>query len=106
MNIAGIHQLIAHKRKTAEWNRAKAAAPQTCPRIAYDAEMDAKKLEEEATTLEGHAKSDWELIQNIEMLINYLVHSPYTSAHRTLALRSLEEASMRLRRELGDKTQD
>lgn len=101
MEIAGLHKLAHQKRQQAEWNRAKAAAPHTDPRLAHECEEAAKRLDAEADLLDRHIKGDIDIIINIEALIHYLNHSPDTSAHRTLALRDLENASGRLRRELG-----
>lgn len=101
MEIAGLFRLIATRRQQAEWHRARAAATRTDPRTAHELEQAAKQVEKDVEELERHAKSDAELIQNIEMLIGYINSSPIKSAHRTLALRDLESASDRLRRELG-----
>lgn len=102
MNIAGLYKLIDQLRQQAKWNRAKAAAPSADPRVAYEAEVSAKDAESRAEELEAHAKGNQDMILNIESLIHYLNHSPHKSADRTIATRHLEDASMRLRRELGD----
>lgn len=102
MDIRGLHYLAKQKRQQAEWNRAKAAATHTDPRLAHECEASATALETEAATHDRHAKGNTDLIINIESLIHYINHSPDKSAYRTLALRDLESASMRLRRELGD----
>lgn len=102
MNIAGLYSLISRTRQQAASQRLRAAAPDTCPHEAYDAELDAKRLEAEADRLRAHARDNERMIPNIEMLIHDLNQSPHKSAARTLALRDLEQASMRLRRELGD----
>lgn len=101
MPIAGLYALMKQFADSAQWNRARAAACRTDPRIAHDLEAAAKKDAAEAERLGKHAKSNEELIQNIEMLIAYLNNSTIKSGHRTLALRDLESASDRLRRELG-----
>lgn len=103
MNIPGIYSLIAQRRQSAEWDRAKAAGTRTDPRLVHELEESAKRTDAEVDRLQTHAKSNEELIQNIEMLIHYLNGSSIKSAHRTLALRDLESASGRLQRELGTK---
>ena len=104
MDIAGLHKLAHQKRQQAEWNRAKATATHTDPRLAHEIEEAAKRLEAEAALHDRHIKGNTDLIINIEALIHYIHHSPDTSAYRTLALRDLESASDRLRRELGSPT--
>jgi hypothetical protein len=106
MNIPGVYHLISHKRQTAAWQRLKAKDPTTCPRIAHEANADAEQLEAESVRLEGLARSSEALIPSIELLIHDMATSSHQSPDRTLARRSLEEASMRLRRELGDKPEN
>lgn len=101
MQTAGLRHLAKTKRQQAEWNRAKAAATHTDPRDAHQAAELAASLDREAEMIERQAKANADLITNIETLIHYLNHSPDKSAHRTLALRDLESAADRLRRELG-----
>ena len=101
MNLKGIQHLAKDKKGQAAWNRNKAASTRTDPRDAHESEQVAKRLEAEATQLSRQARSDAALIQNIEFLIHDLSTSTDQSAHRTLALRDLENASGRLRRELG-----
>lgn len=101
MDIRGLHYLAKQKRQQAKWQRTKAAATHTDPRIAHECEESAKALEAEAEIHERHANGNTDLILNIESLIHYINNSPDKSAYRTLALRDLESASDRLRRELG-----
>lgn len=100
--IPGLLDLARTRRQQAEWNRAKAAATHTDPHIAHECQQAALRMDKEAESAEAHAKGNQDIILNIETLIHYLIHSPHNSAHRTLALRHLEDASMRLRREIGD----
>lgn len=99
--IAGLLHLAAHKRKQAQWNRTKAGNPPTDARLAHECETAATQLEKEADEHEQHASSNADLIMNIETLLHYFNHSPFDSELRTLAKRHLEDASMRLRREIG-----
>lgn len=101
MKIEGIQHVAEQKRQQAKWNRCEAASVSTDPRIAHECEVTAKCLDEEAEQLERMAKGNHELIQNIEHLIRYLATSNDKSAQRTLAMRDLESASSRLRREVG-----
>ena len=102
---AGLLHLAAVKRDQAAWCRTHAKATKSDPRMAHENEVRAAELTAEADQLAGHAKGNAELILNIETLIHYLNHSPINSADRVLALRHLEDASMRLRREIGDAPQ-
>lgn len=101
MNIKGIQHLAKEKKEQAAWGRDKAAAAHTDPRDAYESAQVAERLDAEAAKLGRQARSDAAIIQNIELLIHDLSTSTDQSAHRTLALRDLENASGRLRRELG-----
>lgn len=92
--IAGLYQLIARKRGGAAWQRANDDTP-----VGLAA---AKHSDEEADNLEAHARSNESIIPMIELIIHDLQTSSHQSAQRTLTLRDLESASMRLRRELGD----
>lgn len=92
--IPGLYLLIARKRGGAAWQRANDDTP-----VGLAA---AKHSDEEADNLEGHARSNEAIISMIELIIHDLQTSSIKSADRTLALRDLESASMRLRRELGD----
>jgi hypothetical protein len=99
--MKGILDIAKQARESAKWNRAKAAAIHTDPRIAHDAESAAKRSDAEAEKLERMARSDRALIDTIELLIHDIATSSDQSPSRTLAMRDLENASSRLRRELG-----
>lgn len=94
--IAGLYQLIRRKRDGAAWVREH--ANETPEKADYDARL----LEKEADSLESHARSNVAAVNIIELLIHDFTTSSHASAARTLAMRDLESASMRLRRELGD----
>lgn len=96
--IAGLYQLIARKRGGARWQRENDESP-----VGLEA---AKHSDAEADKLEAHARSNEAIIPMIELIIHDLQNSTHPSAQRTLAMRDLESASMRLRRELGDKPQE
>lgn len=100
--ISGLYALAADKRIRAGHLSVEALANSTTPRHEYELKMQADQLRKEAKEHEDHARSDEKLVEGIEQLINYLVHSPHKSAGRTLAQRKLEEASGHLRRECGD----
>lgn len=101
--IKGLHMMIAQKLTTAKWQKQKAAAVDTDPRIAHEAGVDADKLEAEAANLAAMARSNEAMVTAIESLILRLENSTHKSAYRTLAMRDLQSASNWLRRELGDK---
>lgn len=96
--IAGLYQLIARKRAGAAWQRENDDST-----IGQHA---AVRSDAEADKLESHAHSNVDLINAMEIIIHDLTTSSIQSAPRTLALRELESASMRLRRELGDQPTD
>lgn len=100
--IAGLYQLIAKLRGQAAWNREKAKAAHTDPRLAHEADLSAADDEKKADKLESHARANEAAVNIIELLIHDFTTSSHASAARTLAMRDLESASMRLRRELGD----
>lgn len=99
--IPGLYQLAAKKLQTAEWCRQKAESCKTDPRTASENEEAAASAEREATALLEHAKENEVLILSIETLLHGIYSSPIKSADRTLAMRELEAASMRLQRENG-----
>lgn len=100
--IPGLLRAIPQLRSQAEWNRLKAQAPDTDPRIAHEADLAATDAEKEAGLMERHAASSAAIINAAELLIHDLRTSSHQSAQRTLAMRDFEQGVMRLRRELGD----
>lgn len=100
--IPGIYQAAAQLRKQAVWNRKKEKAVRTDPHIAHEAGVSAAGDEARAAQLESQARSDEAIINAVELLVHDLKTSSHQSALRTLAMRDLEMASMRLRRELGE----
>lgn len=100
--IPGLYQAVKRLREQAGWNRLKAKAADTDPRIAHEADLEATKDEKAADKAEAMARSNVAIINTVELLIHHLKESTLTSADRTLAMRDLEMASMRLRRELGE----
>lgn len=72
------------------------------PQSRHDVEVSIAAKESSLATLTSHAQSNTTAISQIEEIINYLRVSSHQSADRILARRELENASMRLRRELGD----
>ena len=100
--ISGLYALAASKKRQASDLAISAQDRCTTPAEAGQMMERARTLTKEATQHDEHARSNEELVFNIEHLIHYLVHSPHKSASRTLAQRKLEEASGHLRRECGD----
>jgi len=102
MKIPGLHQVIAAKRFAAGEAARMCRNPSTDPRRAHEAGVEAEMLAKESETLCEHLHGNAQTIEGIEHLIHYLLTSPHKSAYRTLAIRDLEQASMRLRRENGE----
>ena len=102
--IPGLYQLAAKKFQTATWCREKAAACKTDPRVAHENEQAADQCDREAGEILEQAKDNEVMILSIETLLHSLYTSPIKSPHRTLAMRHLEDASMRLQRENGSST--
>jgi hypothetical protein len=103
--IAGLYQLIETKLKQAAWNRTKAEFPRTDPHISHEAGVSAEQAVKDVEKHEAHVRSNIAIINTAELLIHDLLTSTIQSAPRKLAMRELESASMRLRRELGDRVE-
>lgn len=100
--IPGLYQAVKLLRGQAAWNRQKAKAADTDPRLAHEADLSATEDEKKADKAEAMARSNVAIINAVELLIHDLNTSTLKSETRTLARRDLEIASMRLRRELGE----
>ena len=81
--------------------RAREKNPSTDPRIGFEAGESADRLAREIMAMNQQKAGNQGLIEQIQIQINYLEKSPHQSAHRTLALRHLEDAQSRLIRENG-----
>lgn len=103
LTISGLYALAASKKRQACDLAMSAQDRCTTPAEAGQMMERAGMLTKEAAQHEEHARSNEDLVCNIEQLIHYLVHSPHKSAARTLVQRKLEEASGHLRRECGDE---
>ena len=99
--IPGLYQLRCRRIHTAKYQRDRALAPNTDPRIAHESGISADRLDAEIIALSEQIEENVTSIEGIEHLIRLLTSSPHKSADRTLAIRHLEDASMRLRRELS-----
>ena len=100
--IAGLKRLAAQKREQAEWCATSARKPSKDPHDSYDAGVRSADLLKEADAAEAHARDNAAVVLAIETIIPALANPDFMSAQRMLALRALEEASDRLRREIGD----
>lgn len=74
------------------------------PRMAHDLAESAERNSVEAAEIRSYAAENADLIIQVEAICQFIQTAPRSSAHRTLALRDLESAAMRLRRELGDES--
>jgi hypothetical protein len=72
----------------------------------YAAQQNERRLREEIKKTAAGITTTQEDIEGIEQLITYMRGTEHQSPDRTLAIRALEEASGRLRRELGDHPSD
>jgi hypothetical protein len=93
-SIAGLYQLIGRKRAGADWTRQND--------LSTTGVRSADRMEEDLEKLQSHLCSDIQAVNALEILIHQFTTSPIQSAPRTLALRAMENASMILRREIGD----
>jgi hypothetical protein len=101
-----IHGLLREaKRKELQATReaTESRSQKKCPRTAHDLGVSAEKLAVEAAGIRSYCAETADIILQIEAVCDFIGTAPRTSAHRTIALRHLEDAAMRLRRELGDE---
>jgi hypothetical protein len=101
--IKGLYIERANKIAAATAYPKNPLIPDRDPRDAHEREMSARTARTQADDLKIMIEETESFIERIEELIDHLANHPSKSAHRTLAQRDLENASMRLRRELGDK---
>lgn len=80
--------------------------PETDHVQKHDAAFHEPRLREEVGKLAKAIDHNESLITRIEELITEMQQNGWGSAERTLAMRHLEDASSRLRRELGDHPTD
>ena len=104
--MKGLHHEIWAKRRQATELHARAAIPSCDPRTAYEDGRTAKQLLADADAMARICHENEEAILQIEALIVNLDQSQHGSRHRSIAVRHLEDASMRLRRENGDPPED
>lgn len=100
--IQGVHHEIAAVERHISFLR-KQTKKMASPREQHDYDVALDDSEKKLATLTAHAQANLKAIGMIEETIHYLEQSPHQTADRTLAKRHLEDASMRLRRELGDQ---
>lgn len=99
--IDGLHRQIWQLRQQAERDDLRARAPHTDPHTAYDCEQAVIRGRRAADRMAEQAHENAELIEAVLPLIKALRASPHQSDHRTLALRHLEDAYLRLLLENG-----
>jgi predicted RNase H-like nuclease (RuvC/YqgF family) len=104
--IHGLLREIALKAKSAGAQARKAQKTTTDPRTAHECSITAEELARDVSDLTKISGEDRDMIIQIEATAEFLRLSKFKSALRTLALRDLESASARLRRELGDPPPD
>lgn len=99
--ISGLHHQLAQTRQQLVAASDRANHPNAEPRDTHAAQAHADVLGREIADLQHHIEGDLKLCDEIQQLINFLNASKAKTAHRTLALRHLEDAQSRLLRELG-----
>lgn len=104
--LEGLYILIKAKVARRKVCRAVAKDRDASPSDAHDAGFQVQQLDREIADTHTAIKECEKYVSDIELLITAIARSPNKSAHRQLALRHLEDASMRCRRELGDKPTD
>ena len=103
MQISGLYHLLALKTRQASAAK-EVERLSTEPSEVHEAGQRAARFDQEGIDLAHHIVDDEGLINDIERIIARMqAATTITSAHRSLAFRDLENASMRLRRELGDE---
>ena len=98
--IHGLYQAADRKIAGAAWIRSQANEEPT------QAEARAIELEAGAAEIRDQIHEDIATINTLEFLMHTLATSKFQTPHRTLAIRAMEEASGRLRRELGDPVEE
>jgi len=102
MRLSGLYDLLDQKTRHAAAAR-KALEAANAPGDVHEATKVAEQTAKEAISIAHHIVDDEGIIHDIERVIARMqAATDITSAHRSLAFRDLENASMRLRRELGD----
>lgn len=101
--INGLYHELHEKNAQLSRFRAVAEDPATSSVHAHDANFHAERLAKELVDLEFQIHEDIKFVGEQQKFINFLITSKYKSAHRTLALRHVEDAQSRILRELGDK---
>lgn len=101
--IPGIYSQIKSKQEARDRRAAAALHAADGPRVCHDHEVAADVLGGQIATLKSHAEENERMIGNLQGLLMELAASGHQSAHRTLALRHLEDAQSRLMRELGER---
>ena len=99
--IPGLYQLRMRRIEQAKYNRGREHAVDVDPHIAHESGVTAERLEKEVVMLNEQIHENVTTVEGIEHMVRYLTVSPHKSPDRTLAIRHLEDASMRLRRELS-----
>jgi len=96
---AKLKELQASREADASRSQAK------CPRMAHEAGESADRLAKAAGQLREFAAEDVDIITQLEAIITFAGLKTHGSEPRTRAMRKIEEASMILRREIGDAPQ-
>lgn len=100
--IAGLKRQAAQMREQAGWCATSERKASKDPHEAYDAGVRSAELLKKAEAAEAHARDNAAVVLCIDTILLGLNNSEIKSAYRTRALQKLEEASMILRREIGD----
>ncbi len=98
----GLLYKAAQLREQAERDEVVKRSQRKCPRIAHEAGDSAIRNRRQADVCEKVAGELVDLVARIEEICECLPPDDKLGAHVILARRDLENASMRLQREIGD----
>ena len=101
--MTGLYHLLAAKDASRISLVRNALRPGISPADLHDATAITERLEKEIDQLAESIVAEEFLIIDIGHMIDRLEKTNFKTAHRTLALRHLEDAQSSLIRELGDK---
>lgn len=100
--IHGLLRIAAEKEAQASREADASLAEKKSFATAHASGVEADRLAKEAGEIRAYAGDTADIIVQVEAIITYINLGKLGSPSRTLALRDLESASMRLRREIGD----
>lgn len=104
--LQGLYILIASKAALRKRRRDDARNRDAEPSVSHTAAFEVEQLTREIAVTHNAIQESEKIVTDIDHLITALRHSSFKSDHRKQAILCLDDAAMRLRRELGDKPTD